>query len=184
MLSSGRPWAADLLYVWFHDLSEADWFGGSDALDQMLHRRFSASLRQFGETPIDAFLADRGTALAAILLFDQIPRNLHRDSAQAFAWDGKARTIAREFVRRDWQRDLGSAQRQFVGMPFMHSEQIGDQNAGMRYFAAERLWSTWRFARAHRKMIARFGRFPHRNDMLGRESTDAEKRAIAAGFSW
>ena len=183
MAAAARPWARDLLHVWFERLAPADWFGGGKRVDALLRRRFENTLRAMGNRPAEEFLTDRMTARAAILLFDQIPRNLYRDSAQAFAWDGLALALTHGFLSRGWLAGLSRQQKQFVLMPLMHSEAIADQELSLRLFARHAPGSL-SFARSHHRMIARFGRFPHRNEILGRKSSAAEKRAVANGFSW
>ena len=183
MAAAVRPWARELLYVWFEHLGPADWFGGGERVDALLRRRFEDTLHAMGDRPPDEFLTDRKTARAAILLFDQVPRNLYRDSAQAFAWDGLALALTHGVLDRDWLTGLSRPQKQFVLMPLMHSEAIADQDLSLRLFARHAPGSL-SFARSHHRMIARFGRFPHRNDTLGRKSSEAEKRAVANGFSW
>ena len=118
------------------------------------------------------------------MLFDQVPRNIRRGTPQAFATDPLARAIAEGVLKRGWDRPLSYVERQFLAMPLMHSESIVDQLASLRYFAQLPRRNGWPFAVSHYRMIARFGRFPHRNEVLGRVSTEAEKRAVAAGFSW
>ena len=132
--------------------------------------------------PAREFLRDRSSALAAILLFDQVPRNVHRGSARAFATDPLARAVAKGAIARGWQRGLRRDARAFVGMPLMHSEAIADQRASLAYFRT--VPSNFAFARDHWRMIARFGRFPHRNAVLGRQSSPAERAAVAAGNAW
>lgn len=121
-------------------------------------------------------------ALAAVLLFDQVPRNIFRSDPRAFASDGLAQAITGHAIARGWDKLLGRRQRQFLLMPLMHSEDIRCQRLSLAKFTE--LGSSRAYARSHYRMIARFGRFPHRNDTLGRNSTDAEKRAVASGFSW
>ena len=130
------------------------------------------------------FLDDPSTALAAVLLFDQVPRNLYRGTPGAFAHDPLARAVARAALARGWDRRLSFAQRQFLYMPLMHSEEIADQRASLALYAALPRRHGRQFARAHHRMIARLARFPHRNEALGRESSAAERRAVAAGFKW
>ena len=119
-----------------------------------------------------------------MLLFDQVPRNIYRRSPQAFAFDPLARAIARGALDRGWDSALTLPQRQFLAMPLMHSENIADQRRSLRVYARLGSRYGWAFAVSHHRMIARFGRFPHRNEMLGRTSTAAEERAVAAGFAW
>jgi uncharacterized protein (DUF924 family) len=184
MAAAQRPWAAELLHVWFRDLRPDQWFGRNAAVDAALRRRFARELAMLGRCPADRFLRDPLTARAAVLLFDQLPRNLFRGSATAFAHDPLARAIAKGILARGWDRGLPKPARQFIYMPLMHSEAIADQRRCLRRFAALGDSFALGFARAHYRMIARFGRFPHRNAVLGRGSTAAERRAVAAGNAW
>jgi uncharacterized protein (DUF924 family) len=184
LAAARRRWAAELLHYWFHTLRSGDWFRPGEAVDSELRRRFARDLATLRNRPAHEFLSDPRTALAAVLLFDQVPRNLYRGRAEAFATDPHAREIHRAIVARGWDRGLSKAERQFLSMPLMHSETIADQLASLAAFA--RLGNRFGlpFARAHYRMIARFGRFPHRNAALGRASSAAERKAVAAGFVW
>ena len=178
------PWAADILHLWFHRLRPAQWFGRSDAVDALLAMRFGKRLRAFSHRPAKDFLRDTATARAAILLFDQCPRNLYRGTPKAFATDPLARALCRAATRKGWDKRLSLHAAQFLLMPLMHSENRADQALSARKFTALGNASITRFARDHAAMVRRFGRFPHRNDVLGRNSTAAERKAVAAGHSW
>lgn len=182
MTAAPRRWAAELLHVWFHRLGPDDWFGGGERVDALLHERFAREWHALRHRPARDFLGDTRVALAAILLFDQVPRNLFRGQARAFASDRLARRIARGMIASGADRALPERQRAFVAMPLMHSEHIADQRASLAYFA--RSSGQRGFARSHYRMIARFGRFPHRNAVLGRRSSAAERRAVASGYAW
>lgn len=184
MSRSPRPWAQDLLHFWFHDVGPARWFVADEAVDSQIVRRFGVVLKAMAKRPAHEFLRDIDTAQAAILLFDQLPRNMFRGSAQAFAHDGTARVLARGMVARGWHKALPAAASQFVLMPLMHAEAIADQRDSCALFSRYGSRRNRRFALAHWRMIARFGRFPHRNAVLGRASTPAEIRAMVAGYSW
>ena len=185
MALASRLWAAELVHFWFVTLDKADWFGGGGRLDSELARRFAREHAMLANQPASRFLDDPLTALAAVLLFDQIPRNIHRGTAQAFATDPLARAITRAALRRGYAARLApDAQCQFLYMPLMHSEAIADQRLSLTVYRQLGPHFGFNFARKHHAMIARFGRFPHRNDVLGRTSTDAERRAVAAGFAW
>jgi uncharacterized protein (DUF924 family) len=184
MAAAQRPWAADLLHLWFHKLRPKHWFGRSDAVDALLARRFASLIGKFQRRPCREFLRDPLTARAAILLFDQVPRNSFRNSSRAFATDPLAANLAKALLARRADRQLTRAQRQFLLMPLMHSERIADQRLSVRRFAANGDAARHGFARGHYAMVARFGRFPHRNAVLGRKSCAAELRAIAAGNYW
>ena len=184
MAAPQRRWAAEILHLWFHELKPRDWFAPDPAVDALLRRRFARELAGLRTRPADEFLSDPASALAAVLLFDQLPRNLHRGTAQAFATDPLARAITHGALARGWDRRLSRQQRQFLAMPLMHSEGIADQRLSLAYFTALGPRYGAPFARAHYRMIARFGRYPHRNAVLGRTSTPAEVAAIAAGNRW
>ena len=184
MTAAQRPWAADLLHFWFHELRPRQWFGRSDRVDEACRIRFARSLAMLRRRPARDFLHDQYTARAAILLFDQIPRNLYRGSPGAFASDALARRVCKAALARGWDRGLSHVERQFLYMPLMHSETIVDQRLSLRLFVRLGDARTFAFARSHCRMIARFGRFPHRNAALGRKSTAAEIGAVTAGNAW
>jgi len=179
-----RRWAQDLLHLWFHDLRPAQRFARDDALDAELRRRFAPLLPGLSRQPARTFLGDPLTARAAILLFDQVPRNVFRNDARAFAFDPLARAITHGAIASGFDHGLSTEHRQFLYMPLMHSEHIADQRESLRRFTALGSAYIGGFARAHYRMVARFGRFPHRNTLLGRKSTPAEERAVAAGNHW
>jgi uncharacterized protein (DUF924 family) len=184
LTAARRAWAADLLHFWFHELRPEDWFRPNPQIDGMLRRRYARWLDALRTRPAREFVIDPVTTLAAVVLLDQVPRNIHRGTPLAFAADSLALDIAHTAIARGWDRSLHRSGRQFLGLPLMHSEAIADQEASLSYFATLRMPEAFAFARAHHRMIARFGRFPHRNEVLGRRSTPAERRAIEAGFQW
>lgn len=182
-MNSRPSWAGDLLQFWFETLGPDDWFGGSADIDAKLEEHFEPTLIEQADKPFGHFTTSAETAQAAILLFDQVPRNIYRGTARAFAYDPLALALAKHCIAEGWDEDLADAQRQFVAMPLMHSEELADQEASLDYFARH-LPDNLSFAKSHHAMIARFGRFPHRNSVLGRETTAEEQAAIEQGFSW
>ena len=118
------------------------------------------------------------------VLFDQIPRNIFRGSARTFASVPLARDITRGAIAKGFDRQLTRNERQFLYMPLMHSEDIPDQRLSLRLFTRLGRGFGMPFARSHYRAVARFGRFPHRNDVLGRSSTAAEEKAVANGMKW
>lgn len=176
--------ATDLLTFWFEEHGHADWFGGGSAFDAAVRERFGALYEAHqDDTPAD-HLATPVTALAAILLFDQVPRNLFRDDSRAFATDPLACAIARGVLDRDWEERLTADGRQFATMPFMHSEELADQDRSVALFDGLGNEEATAFAAKHRDVIARFGRFPHRNKALGRETRPEEREAVREGANW
>lgn len=179
-----RPWAAELLHFWFHELTPRDWWGGSDELDTKMAKRFRHRLEALCVCRSTRFLTDPQTALAAVLLFDQVPRNVFRGTPRAFATDALARATTYGALQRGFLARLKRRQRQFLVMPLMHSERLADHLQSLRLFAHINGGANLPFARSHARMIAQFGRYPHRNKVLNRRSTPAEKRAVDAGFAW
>ena len=177
-------WAAQLLAFWFDDHGMDDWYGGGadfDAAVRDLAGDWHAALRAL---PAANFLTDPDTALAAAILFDQVPRNIDRGSAEAFATDDLARAIARGIVAKGWDQNWPDARRQFAYLPYQHSEDIADQRESLRLFGqlADPMFDE--YAQKHFAIIDRFGRFPHRNAALGRANRSGEEAAIEEGRNW
>jgi uncharacterized protein (DUF924 family) len=175
---------AELVHFWFHRLRPRDWFVPDPEVDDALRLRFARELEALRTRPAEEFLAEPRTALAAVLLFDQLPRNLHRGSARAYEFDPLALTIAKGAIGRGWHAGMSAYERQFLGMPLMHSEDIADQQWSLAYYVRLGTRYGWPYAVSHHHVVARFGRFPHRNHVLGRTSTPAEKRIVEQGFAW
>ncbi len=181
---SDPAWTADLLTFWFDEIGEEGWWSHSPEVDALCAARFGALHEAEKGRPVEAFLDSPGQALAAVLLFDQISRNLFRDSADAFATDGLAIAIARGAIARSYDDAMPETHRQFLYMPFMHSEELADQERSVQLFESLDNEEALDFARKHRDLIARFGRFPHRNAVLCRETLPREKEAVEQGADW
>jgi uncharacterized protein (DUF924 family) len=173
---SSPPWAGDVLTFWFDELSPKDWFLRADTIDAAIAARFSTLPDEVAATDQDELLKSPKSALAAILVLDQLPRNLYRNTARAFAYDAVALRLAKGAIERGHDQDpaLGKDERLFLYLPFEHSEDIADQERSVKLISALGDSSYTRYAEAHRDIIARFGRFPHRNEILGRATTEQE----------
>jgi len=166
----------DVLAFWFEEHGREDWFTRSDAFDVTLRVRLGAAYERAAAGDLDGWAATPDGALALILLLDQVPRNLFRDDPRAFATDAKACEIARAAVDAGHDLALPAPERRlFVYLPFEHSEDAGDQALSVA-LCKERLGNDdyAEYARRHKAVIDRFGRFPHRNAVLGRETTADE----------
>lgn len=170
-------WCAEILEFWF-GLEPDQWWHGGAELDHRIRQEFLKLWSEKRELPADSFVADPLTALAAVILFDQFPRNMFRGHADAYSTDPLALAIAREAVTRGMDEELSISQRKFLYMPFQHSENLDDQNRAVLLFSRIADGQQLGYARHHRDIIERFGRFPHRNSILGRASRPDE---IAAG---
>lgn len=166
-------WRRDVLGFWFGLDKQRHWTR-DDAVDAEIIRRFGAVWRAERAWPAAHFLTDPEGALAAIILFDQFPRNMFRDDPRSFATDPLAREIAAAMVERGWDEQIAEDRRHFVYMPFEHSERLADQDRSLELFKALGNDFYTDFAAKHRDVIVRFGRFPHRNEVLGRASTPEE----------
>jgi uncharacterized protein (DUF924 family) len=173
------PSAHDVATFW-HEAGPQRWFTKDDAFDAEFKSRFEAAHHAAATGALDAWAADAEGALALLVLLDQFPRNAWRNSAHMFATDGKARAIARAAIEAGLDRQVDAALRPFFYLPFMHSESIEDQERSIELNAALDA-NTQRFAVLHRDIIERFGRFPHRNKTLGRETTAEEQRFLDEG---
>ena len=185
-------WVSEVLRFWFEELSAADWFGKSDAVDERIRARFGALWRTLRDEPPATALGSARRALATVIVLDQFPRNMFRASPEAFASDSLALAISRAAVDAGLDRQLVGARsadgsrpldvqaRLFLYLPFEHSEAIEDQHRSVALIGALGDAKLTHYAEAHRVIIARFGRFPHRNAALGRQST-AEELAFLAG---
>ena len=157
----------------------AKWFARDDAFDAAIRDRFEALHHAAARGELDWGESAEG-ALALLILLDQFPRNLFRRSPHAFATDPLARSVARQAIARGFDQQTDAALRSFFYLPFEHSEDLADQDYGVGLCEALGDPETLKWAIVHRDIIVRFGRFPHRNVMLGRETT-AEEQAFLDG---
>jgi len=169
----------EILSFWFDQTTPKQWFIKSDAFDQLIAERFSAVL----VAALDGWMNGRTNSwanhadgcLALILVLDQFPRHIYRDSPRAFAGDDHALRLSTHAVHVGWVANCAQvSHRQFFLMPMMHSEDIDVQRASLPLFETYTDSDTLWFAKRHCEIIERFGRFPHRNTVLGRVSTTDE----------
>ena len=173
-----KDWVSEVLRFWFEELTDDDWFERKDATDEAIRSRFEALHAELTPRAPSMSFDDADTALAAILVFDQFPRNMFRGQAQAFATDDMAAAIARKAVEKGFDMEVPERRRLFFYMPLMHSENVADLEHCVSLISALP-GDLVKHAIEHRDIVARFGRFPHRNRVLGRESTAAEHDFLA-----
>jgi len=157
------------------------WFKKVHAFDEAIRLKFEPVHMRAARGEYDAWAATPDGALALLLLLDQFPRNLYRDTAHAFATDPKARAIARTAIEAGFDRQVDAPLRNFFYLPFEHSEDMGDQDFALALCAETGVADDLKWARLHRDIITRFGRFPHRNAAMGRVSTPEEIAFLADG---
>ena len=171
----------EVLDFWFgapgsvvHGKPRAEWFRKPDAFDAQIREWFLPLYEQAQGGALDEWRESPLTLLALIIVLDQFPRNMFRDTPRAFATDAKALDAARQMTDRGWDLRLNAVERQFVYLPFEHAEDLEAQRTCMRLFEALGNPDLTEWARKHHVIIERFGRFPHRNATLGRASTPDE----------
>jgi uncharacterized protein (DUF924 family) len=170
----------DILSFW-EQAGENRWFFKEPAFDGVLKVRFGTALAEARQGAFDHWCDTPEGALALLLLLDQFSRNIHRGSPLAFAADAKALAIAKDSICRGFHQKMVPPRAQWLVMPFEHAEDIDAQNRAVALFQTMGLSTMVYWAVVHRDIIARFGRFPHRNDVLGRASTPEERAFLKAG---
>ncbi|MEO0390548.1 MAG: DUF924 family protein [Pseudomonadota bacterium] len=174
----------DVLKFWLDECTPEQWYTQDDALDAEITQRFAATWEAAREGQHALWLTYPSGALAYVILADQFPRNMFRGDPRAFELDGAALAAAKSAVDKGWDMRIDEPARQFFYLPMMHSENLCDQSRGVRLIC-ERMpqhgAKNLLHARAHREVIRMFGRFPYRNDALGRTSTGAETAYLASG---
>ncbi len=167
--------AQAVLHFWFETLSPRQWFGKSDEVDGLIGERFGSLLEQAIAGELWGWRRSPQGRLAEILVLDQFSRNIHRGKAAAFAQDPQALTLAQEAVAARADGHLRLPHKPFLYMPYMHSESRCIHDEALRLFDQPGLEENLRHERRHRAIIERFGRYPHRNAVLGRASSDEER---------
>ena len=164
----------DILHFWFEELTSKQHFVKDPALDAEIRQRFGAKLEAAARCELFGWRGTPQGRLAEIVVLDQFSRNIFRDTARAFAQDPLALVLAQELVASGLDQTLTSTQRAFAYMPYMHSESALVQAESVRLFSQPGQESNLNFALRHQAIVVRFGRFPHRNSVVGRNSTAEE----------
>lgn len=174
----------NILDFWLHDVGPKGWFAVDKEVDAEIVARYGAEWEAARRGERDAWCnGPRGT-LAYLILTDQFPRNMFRGDPRSFATDDRARHAAEAAITRDWDLKIAEPERQFFYMPFMHSEEEADQHRCCELIASrmkESVEEHLLHAHAHREVIRRYGRFPYRNEALGRDMTPEESEFLASG---
>lgn len=182
---------ADILGFWFglpgepgFGQSRREWFAKDAAFDERIRSRFQDSVEAALAGRLAHWMSSPEGVLALLILLDQFPRNLFRNQAKAFAGDQQARLLAEMALEQGWEKQYNALERVFLYLPFEHSERLADQERAVALFSALAAEHPGNdgfldYARRHHEVIARFGRFPHRNTALGRDSTPDELDYLA-----
>lgn len=163
-----------LLHFWFEETDPALWWKHDAAFDALLQQRFATVHAAACRCELDHWRSTPAGRLAEIIVLDQFSRNIHRDTARAFANDGLALALAQEAIAAHAQYRLSAIRKSFLYLPFMHSESPLMHERAVQLYAEAGLESNLEFEYQHKRIIDRFGRYPHRNAILGRTSTPEE----------
>lgn len=163
-----------ILDFWFHELEAKDWFISSDKTDALIKERFTALVEQAAQCELDSWRKTPQGRLAEIILLDQFSRNIYRNTPQAFSQDPLALALAQQAIEVGADKSLSLIERSFLYMPFMHSESIKIHQQAVVLFDQPGLENNYDFELKHKVIIEQFGRYPHRNAILGRISTPDE----------
>ncbi len=164
----------DIIKFWFGEIEPESWWKKDESFDQLIRERFLAIYQQAANCELFEWRQDALGWLAEIIILDQFPRNMFRDTAQVFDADRLAVILVQEAVANQVDRELTPPQKSFLYMPLMHSESALIHETAMELYSQPGLEFNLDFEKKHKAIIDRFGRYPHRNAILGRESTDEE----------
>jgi len=163
-----------ILDFWFSAGVRPLWFKSTSEFDAEVRQRFADTWQVAQRGELGAWEDSASGALALVIVLDQFPLNMYRGRPESFATEAAARDVARRAIARGFDGVLDSGQRVFLYLPFMHSEDTADQDYSVQLFAQPGMEDSLKWAQHHRDIVRRFGRFPHRNALLGRVSSDAE----------
>lgn len=164
----------DILRFWFDEIKPSQWWTADDEFDQLLQVRFGSLHQQAAYCELSAWRREAAGRLAEIIILDQFSRNIYRNQPKAFAQDSMALVLAQEAIAAGVEKLLSPVERSFLYMPFMHSESRVIHETAVELFAANGIDENYDFELKHKVIIDRFGRYPHRNEILQRESTPEE----------
>lgn len=174
-MSGLPPETGQVLEFWFEELSPEQWWKPDPAVDETIRLRFLDLYERLAYGVPSTWLETVQARLAAVIVLDQFPRNIYRSSYRAFATDEAALALATATIDEGLHETLSEQEKGFLFMPFQHSEDREVQARSVELFKSLDNADQLKFAESHKQVIDRFGRFPHRNECLGRQTTDAEK---------
>ena len=174
----------EILNLWFAEATRPMWFNSTAQFDREMRERFEATYQAGKRGELTEWERDVEGALGLVILFDQLPHHFYREQAESFTMEAQARAIARRIIWRELDRTLAPERQAFAYLPFMHSENLDDQEQSVQLFSQPGLENNLKWAQHHRDIVRRFGRFPHRNAILGRASTADENEYLRSQGSY
>ena len=172
--------AQQIIDYWYSDAVKPLWFNSTPAFDDELKIQFEPTYLVATAGELEHWKTDALGILALVILFDQIPLNIYRGTPQSFQSEAVARDMTNIAIRQGWHESLTKEQQAFLYMPFMHSESLKDQDYAVALYEQAGLEDNAKYAHHHRTIVQRFGRFPHRNKILGRTNSEAEELYLSS----
>ncbi len=170
----------EIIDFWFSDRVKKLWFSSTLEFDDEIRIKYETLWKLASEKKLDNWKNTPAGSLALVIILDQFPLNMFRNQAKSFSTEKMALNIARNAIKGEQDKEIGVDKVQFLYMPFMHSENIKDQNMSVKLFKEANLIENTGFAEHHRDIVMKYGRFPHRNAILARESTEDELVYLAS----
>ncbi len=164
----------DIIDFWFSEQTKPLWFNSTNDFDALLKEKYLTVYTDAKNLKLSDWQAEPLGALALVIILDQFPLNMFRGQPQSFETEALSRDIAEQAVNTGFDAELTTEQKAFLYMPYMHSENMADQEQSLILFNQGGLESNYRFAQHHYEIVKKFGCFPHRNKILGRNNTEAE----------
>ena len=172
--------ARELIDYWYSEDMSSHWFNSTEEIDRQLREKYQSLWQTARDGQLDHWMDSPQGCLALIILCDQLPLNMFRGEAHSFSTESKAITVAHYAIEQGFNKLIPRQQLAFLYMPLMHSENLEDQDLAVSSFEQAGLDENAKFARHHREIVRRFGRFPHRNAILGRNSSEEELAYLAS----
>ena len=168
----------DIINYWYSDRMKKHWFDSNPEIDNEIKNNYEKVWEQAADGKLDQWKNTAEGCLALVIILDQFPLNMFRGNIKSFQTEGKAIEVTMTAIKSDFVKEIDKDKLSFLFMPLMHSENIEDQNLSVKLFEEHNLSNNLRFAKHHRDIVKKFGRFPHRNSILLRESTKEETEYI------
>ncbi len=166
--------AESIIEYWYSDSVKSKWFNSTIEFDKALKEKYEETWKEALRGEYISWSESAEGCLALVIILDQFPLNMFRGELQSFSSEAVAVKISKKAIERGFDKEIDNKKLSFLYMPLMHSENLDDQNLAVKLFEQANLMENARFAKHHREIIEKFGRFPHRNKILQRESSEAE----------
>lgn len=172
--------AKDIVDFWFAPQARDFWFRSTDEMDNTIRARFESVWQDARDKRLLAWKESAQGCLALAIILDQFPLNMFRNRPESFSTEAAAREVSRYAIERGFEQGMSNEEKTFLFLPFMHSENLKDQDESVALFEQAGMTDNLRWAYHHREIVRKFGRFPHRNQILGRENSTEEEVYLAS----